>query len=93
MAVTEIVDGVRAWGEVVWDDPLQPASATEIRYGEEADELVARWDGFVPAPAVSVFFEHADNDGVGIVVNWATGHVIGIHVYPLLHRAIGRFTH
>lgn len=93
MVVTEIVDDARARRGAVWADPLPPASATEVRYGNEADELVARWDGFVPVSAVSMFFEHPGIEAVGVIVDWATGQVVGIHVCPLLHRATRRYPH
>jgi hypothetical protein len=93
MAVTEMVDDVRPWRHVVWETSALPSERLEARFGDFADELVIRWDGFVPVPAVSDVFEECDAADIGVLIDWRTGNVVGVHVCPLLHGAAAAFPH
>lgn len=92
-SVIDVLDDVRRWRDVIWNGPIPPAASLEARHGSVADELVARWDGFVPVPAVSAFFEAVGPGGIGVLVDWTTGRVVGVHVYPLLHGAVTSYPH
>lgn len=79
-----------AWASPVWPDQLPNAEVMKVVYGPLADELVIRFYGNRHFDTVVVPITTPDVDYVGVLSDFATGAVVGIHVYPLLAFAIER---
>ena len=82
---TEIVRG--SWTTPAWPDPLPDPGALRLIYGDIADELVIYFDNLVHYDKVVMFLDSAEADYAAVMVEWGSGAVIGVLVYPLMHDA------
>lgn len=78
------------WASPVWPDRMPLAQDMKVVYGAIADELVIRFHGNRHFDTVVVPVTTPAIDYAGVLTDFSSGAVVGIHVYPLLAFAIQR---
>lgn len=84
MAMNKIVVDDPPWAFPVWPDRLPDPEAMKVVYGTIADELVVRFERGRRYDTVVVPITTPDEDYAGVLTDFSSGAVVGIHVYPLL---------
>jgi hypothetical protein len=79
-----------AWANPVWPHRLPDAAQMRNLYGSFADELVVRFDDKWYPDVVVVPITTPRRDYAGLMVASDSGDVIGVHVYPLVAKAVER---
>lgn len=87
MAVNPLVVEDPAWASPVWPDRLPAPRDMKVLYGAVADELVIRFSATRHYDCVVVLITTPNEDYAGVLTDFSTGAVVGIHVYPLLAYA------
>lgn len=77
-----------AWASPIWPDRLPVPEAMKVVYGAIADELVIRFSTDRRDDTVVVPVTTPDEDYAAVLVDFTSGSVAGVHVYPLLAFAI-----
>lgn len=84
MAVNKLAAEDPAWASPIWPDCLPNPKDMRVLYGTLADELVIRFSTDRHYDTVVVLISTPDEDYAGVLTDYSSGAVVGIHVYPLL---------
>lgn len=87
MAMKQHVDDP-AWASPIWPDRLPDPETMKVVYGKVADELIIRFSPNRRVDTVVVPVTTPDEDYAAVLVDFTSGSVAGVHVYPLLAFAV-----